>query len=173
MTNNRDKLNEAKHFFEEMKRVSSDPNKFRYELTAFLAASRSITLIMQKEFSDKTGFTEWYVQKQNEMKNNPILKYLHRQRNISHHEHPVLQYPISITEQSSSGTGMRIVLTGTGSSIDLSSGLVTFPMIYSATTITYYFDDIPRDKDVITICQEAVNALEAIVVECETKFATD
>jgi len=173
MTNTRDKLNEAKYFLEEMRRVSSDPTKFRYELMAFLAASRSITQIMQKEFSGKTGFIDWYVQKQGEMGDNPILKYLHRQRTISYHEHPVLQYPISITEQSTNSMGTRVVLTGTGSSIDLSSGLVTLPMIPPTVPVTYYFDDISsEDKDVIAICQEAVNALETIVIECETKFSS-
>jgi len=81
MTNTKDKLNEAKHFLEEMKRVSSNLDKFRYELTAFLAASRSLTQIMQKEFSGKNGFIEWYSRQQNEMENNPTLKYLLRQRN--------------------------------------------------------------------------------------------
>ena len=174
MTNTRDKFNEAKYFLEEMKRVSSDPDKFRYELTAFLAASRSITLIMHKEFLDKTDFTDWYVQKQSEMKNNPTLKYLHRQRNISHHERPVVQYPFNITEQSVNSIGTRIVLSGTGSGINLSSSLVTLPIMQPANSVTYYFGDMPsNDKDVIMLCQEAVNALEDIVVECETKFATN
>lgn len=174
MTNTRDKLNEAKYFLGEMRRVSSDSDQFRYALTAFLAAIRSITQIMQKEFSEKTGFTDWYAQKQSEMENNPTLKYLHRQRNISHHERPVLPYPISITGQSANSAGMSVVLTGTGSSIDLSSGLVTLPIMQPAANVKYYFDDIPRnEKDVVTICQEAVNALEIIVVDCEAKFYGD
>jgi hypothetical protein len=171
MTNTRDKLNEAKYFLEEMKRVSSDPNNFRYELTAFLAASRSITQIMQKEFSEKPGFNEWYTNKQREMGNEPILKYLHRQRTISYHEHPVLPYPIGITDQIADGTGMNVVLTGTSSNASLSFGRSALPITLPFINITYYFDDMPsRDKDVITICQEAVNTLELIVDECEKKF---
>lgn len=171
MTNTRDKLNEGKHFLEEMKRVSSDPDKFRYELTAFLAASRSITQIMQKEFSGKTGFAEWYAQKQSEMEKNPTLKYLHRQRAITFHERPVLSYPIKVTDQISDAAGMRVILTGTGSNLDLTSGFITLPAIQPAISVRYYFDDIPTEqKDVITICQEAVNALETIVIECEAKF---
>lgn len=171
MTNTRDKLNEAKYFLEEMRRVSSDPDKFRYELTAFLAASRSITLIMQKEFPGKTGFTDWYAQKQREMENNHTLKYLLRQRNISHHERPVLSYPITVAGQSTNSAGMSIILTGTGSNLDLTSSFVILPVIQPATSVRYYFDDIPtEEKDVITMCQEAVNALEIIVIECENKF---
>ena len=126
---------------------------------------------MQKEFSEKLGFAEWYNQKQDGMERNGILKYLHRQRNISHHERPILQYPIGITEQSPASSGMNVVISGTGSSISLNSGLVAPQMIKPDTRIKYYFDDIPsRDKDVITIRQEAVNALEPIVDECEAKF---
>ena len=174
MTNTRDKLNEAKYFLEEMKRVSSDTDKFRYELTAFLAASRSITQIMQEEFSEKSGFAVWYTQKQSEMKNSGILKYLHRQRTLTYHKRPVLpSYPISATGQSADGAGISVILMGTGSTLDLSSGFVTLPMIQPCTTVTYYFDDIPsKDKDVIAICQEAVNALEIIVIECEAKFCS-
>jgi hypothetical protein len=170
MTYTRDKLNEAKYFLEEMRIVSYDPDKFRYSLTAFLAASRSITLIMQKEFSKKTGFTDWYAPKRREMVNNPTLKYLYRQRNISQHERPVLQYPISIIEQSVNSMGGKFILSGTGNSIDLSSDLITLPVMQPTTPVTYCFDDM-RSKDVIIICQEAITALEAIVVECETKFA--
>lgn len=172
MTNTRDKLNEAKFFLEEMRKVSSEPDQFRYMLTAFLAASRSITQIMQKEFSSKSGFSDWYGQKQSEMENNSILKYLHRQRTLTYHERPVLPYPISVIEQIADSTGINIVLTGTGSSLDLSSGFVTLPIIQSTTSVKYYFDDISnKEKDVITICQEAVNAIENIVNECESKFA--
>ena len=97
MTNTRDKLNEAKYFLEKMREAASDPDKVRYELTAFLSASRSITQIMQKEFSGKPGFIDWYTQKQKEMAQNGTLKYLHRQRSITFHEHPVLPYPIKAT----------------------------------------------------------------------------
>ena len=171
MTNTRDKLNEAKHFLDEMKRVSSDPAKFRYELTAFLAASRSITLIMQKEFSERSGFADWYTQIQGEMEKNGILKYLHRQRNISHHERPILQYPIGITEQNTTSLGMNVVLAGTGSSINLSSNFAVTPTRLPVSKIVYHFDDmLDGGKDVITVCQEAINALEFIVDKCEEKF---
>ncbi len=174
MTNTRDKLNEAKHFLEEMKRVSFDLNKFRYELTAFLNASRSITQIMQKEFSGKNDFIDWYKQKQAEMQRNETLRYLHRQRSISFHEHPVLSYPIQVTSQTSDAVGMRIVLTGTSSNINLTSGFVALPIVQPVVSVKYYFDDISsEEKDVITICQEAVNELELIVDECEKKFATE
>lgn len=171
MTNARDKLNEAKYFLDEMERVSSEPDKFRYELTAFLAACRSITQIMKKEFSGHSAFDAWYAQKQKEMENNSILKYLHRQRSITYHERPVLSYPIRLTDQISDGTHMTAILTGTASTLNLSYSSIPFPATQPTMRIHYYFEDIPnRDKDVITICQEGVNALEKIVDDCEERF---
>ena len=107
------------------------------------------------------------------MESNSILKYLHRQRAITYHERPVLSYPIRVTDQISDNTGMSIVLTGTGSNLNLSGSFITFPKVQPTTRINYFFEDIPeRDKDVITICQEAINGIENIVNECESKFGT-
>jgi hypothetical protein len=67
---------------------------------------------------------------------------------------------------------MRVALTGTSSNINLTSGFVVLPVARPSVSIKYYFDDIQtEDKDVITICQEAITALEPIVDECEKKFA--
>ena len=66
---------------------------------------------------------------------------------------------------------MRVVLTGTSSNINLTPTFIPVEIRQQPAIIGYYFDDIPNEeRDVITICQEAINALEAIVVECEAKF---
>lgn len=171
MTNTRDKLNGAKYFLEELERVFSDVNQFRHELTAFLATIRSITLIMQEEFSGKPGFSAWYDQKQSEMKNSSILKYLHRLRNISLHERPVLQYPFGVAEQTTDGELTNIVLSGTGSNLVVNSHFMDSLKTRLTSRVKYYFSDIAdKDKDVITICQEAVTIIERIVNECEDRF---
>lgn len=172
MTYTRDKLNEAKYFLGEMKRVSQVLDNFRYELTSFLAAIRSVTQIMQKEFTAKSGFSDWYSKKQEEMKSNSILKYLHRQRAITYHERPVLPYPIGTKEKIVDGAWTNIILAGTGSPLDLSSSFMIPSSIQPTTRVKYYFDDIDnKEKDVITICQEAVSAIENIVNECESTFS--
>ncbi|MCD6209368.1 MAG: hypothetical protein J7J01_00480 [Methanophagales archaeon] len=50
-TDTREKLLEARYFLEQMKERQSDQDAFKYNLSAFLAAARSVTLIMQKEFA--------------------------------------------------------------------------------------------------------------------------
>lgn len=173
MTNTRDKLNEAKFFLEEMRGVSSNSDEFRYMLNAFLAALRSITQVMQKEFSKTPGFLDWYSQKQTEVRNNPMLKYLHAQRELTYHQRPMLPYPIGVMEQITEGKRTNIVLTGTGDTLQHAASLfMNLPRVRPALNVKYYFSDFADgEKDVITICQEAVNALEEIVTECESKFS--
>ncbi|MCF7869888.1 MAG: hypothetical protein K9M01_02080 [Candidatus Omnitrophica bacterium] len=172
MTNTRDKLNEAKFFLLEIKKVVPHPNKFRYMLTAFLAASRSITLIMQKEFDKKSGFSDWYNKKEEEMKKSPVLKYILKRRNLALHQRPVLQYPIGISETITDQKRTNIVLTGTGSSIASSSVyFMSFSRLKPISGAKYYFDDfMNREKDVISICKETIMIIEDIVDECENKF---
>ena len=49
MNNTEDKLSEAKYFLERMKEHVMDREAFRYNLSAFLTAFRSVTFIMRKE----------------------------------------------------------------------------------------------------------------------------
>ena len=173
MTNTRDKLNEAKHFLEEMKRFSPQTDAFRYTFTAFLSALRSITLVMQKEFSNASDFSEWYANKQTVMENHSVLKYLHRQRNLTHHERPVLIYPIGVAEQRvTENNRITYTLTGTGDTLNLNPVFsVPCPQYAESVEVKYYFSDFTdRTKYVMTICQEAITTLEEIVAECEAGF---
>jgi len=172
MTNTRDKLNEAKHFLEEMRRFSPQTDAFRYTYTAFLSAIRSITLVMQKEFSGASGFSDWYANKQAIMENHSVLKYLHRQRNLAHHERPVLIYPIGVAERVTENNRITYTLTGTGDTLNLNPVFsVPCPQYAGPVEVKYYFSDFTdRTKDVMTICQEAITTLEKIVAECEGRF---
>ena len=60
MGHTRQKLDEAHHFFEKMKESVEENNVYGYNLSVFLTAARSVTLFMQKEYSDKIGFDNWY-----------------------------------------------------------------------------------------------------------------
>ena len=170
MTNVRDKLNEAIFFLEEIKVRTFDPLNLRYSLSAFLSAIRSVGYIMEEEFSKRPDFSEWYTQKWNEMKNDPILKHMYTQKDIATHRHPIV-YPINATEQNITDARMNIIISSTGSST-LTSKNVTFPVVPSAiTTVKYYFDEIvSKEKDIIAVCQEAIDMIESIVNECESKF---
>ena len=60
VTDTMDKLNEAKYFLKSMNDNTPEREAFKYNLSAFLAAARSVTFIMQKEFDSIKGFKDWY-----------------------------------------------------------------------------------------------------------------
>jgi hypothetical protein len=55
-----ERLSEAEYFLRKM--LSARGNPFSYYLNAFLAASRSVTFLLQKEYSKVDGFAGWWAQ---------------------------------------------------------------------------------------------------------------
>ena len=49
---------EAHYFMEQMMNEYHDPIFFRFNLNAFLQALRSVTYVLQKEFSSRDGFKD-------------------------------------------------------------------------------------------------------------------
>jgi hypothetical protein len=98
----RNKLNEAKYFLDALNRTQNTPEKFQYNLSAFLNAWRSVLDVMLYDFAEfySLGFTreekltdrdfwvaaraknlnnalrfnEWWRQKQGTLMNNPLWK---------------------------------------------------------------------------------------------------
>ncbi|TBR15628.1 hypothetical protein EPO66_05760 [bacterium] len=53
--------------------------------SAFLAASRTVTLALQKDLKDKPGFERWYKAKQDEMRNDQLCKFFKNLRDKDLH----------------------------------------------------------------------------------------
>lgn len=82
-----EKLLEAEHFLARL--VHANGLEFQFELNAFLSASRSVTLVLQKAMSAVPGFTSWYAQQQARMKRDEAMRFFLELRNISQKEGPV------------------------------------------------------------------------------------
>jgi len=79
------KVGEADFFLKLIEANSAHQAVLYYGLSAFLASARSITLYLQAEGKDKNGFSEWYSEKQEVLKNNEIAKYLKDTRDKALH----------------------------------------------------------------------------------------
>lgn len=66
--------------------ASKDFIGFRAQFNAFLSASRAITFALQKEGSHVAGFKAWYAEKQDEMREDELLRYMHTRRTGDFHE---------------------------------------------------------------------------------------
>jgi len=182
MNNTEDKLSEANYFLERMKEHVMDGEAFRYNLSAFLTAFRSVTFIMRKEYNRISGFEEWYRKKQIEMKKDEKMKLLKEKRNITIHQKPIhLRAHVNVNATSSIGLVPNIIIHhahANGTEERYSSTEEEeeeHPQTPAKSDVDvqwrWYFDEFP-DVDAITICEECLKKMKDIVSECKKKFST-
>lgn len=189
MSDSREKLLEAEFFLERMNETQSDRAAFKYNLSAFLAAARSVTWFMQKEFKKVSGFKEWYEEKQAKMKSDSDMTFLNKTRKITIHIKPIqLHAHVDVTISAPIATAIAcaqaptIVVTKTDGTIERAKPEPTLPPAptmaaltqteaQSTTTWRWHFDDLP-DREVITFCEEQVSKIETLVAECESQFSS-
>ncbi len=177
MTNTKQKLLEAKYFLERMIENESDRNVFKYNLSAFLAAFRSVTMIMQKEFKEVPGFTDWYKIQQRKMKTDSKMKLLNTKRTMTIHlqiVQPLAHVKMNTTENIHIGDSESMILAHTDGTIERYEPEPPKPAstIAKTKTITqwyWYFNEM-LNIDVVTVCQECMTKLETIVNEFEQQF---
>lgn len=79
-----ERLVEAAYFLKRMVRERGEP--FGYNLNAFLAAARSVTFLLQKEYSKIDGFAEWWALEQTTLAADPAARFFLELRNYSQKE---------------------------------------------------------------------------------------
>lgn len=80
----KDRLEEAEFFFEKLEKTEGKGREFRYYLSACVSASRSITLVLQKDLRSKHGpqFDDWWDEKKDTVPAYPIsFEVIRRLRN--------------------------------------------------------------------------------------------
>lgn len=96
-----DKLREAEFFLNklcESSRISFDG---RYYFSAFIAATRTVTLSMQSCLDGVPGFDTWYANIRERLKSDHLARFFHQTRNESAHVgiNPYNQTPIEHLQQ--------------------------------------------------------------------------
>lgn len=91
-----------------------DRQAFGYFLEAAIVYGRSVTFHLQKEFSGHSLFDDWYRQKQEEMRKDPLFQFFLEKRNFILKEGPVpvtktIAVNISATVPISSFLEMRVI----------------------------------------------------------------
>lgn len=82
-----EKLLEAEYFLGRCMEVSGP--YFQYELNAFLSASRNVTFVIQSSMSKVRGFSDWYAERQTEMRADAAMRFFLELRNVSQKQGPV------------------------------------------------------------------------------------
>ena len=176
ITDTREKLLEARYFLEQMKERQSDRDAFKYNLSAFLAAARSVTLIMQKEFGKAPGFKNWYAEKQSKMQSDKTMRLLNDKRVMTIHQQPVrprAHVNVRSSEHITISESISIIITRANGTVERWESKPTPPPAPAKTNVTtewrWYFNELP-EKDVVTVCEEHIVKLESLVAECESLF---
>lgn len=79
-----ERLLEAEYFLKRMARERGEP--FGYNLNAFLSAARSVTFLLQKEYSKIGGFAEWWTLERANLAADPAARFFLELRNYSQKE---------------------------------------------------------------------------------------
>jgi hypothetical protein len=166
----REKLNESRHHLQEMERYVEAPDKFRYALSAFLSAGRSVPQFALIELKNNAGGKRWFDQ---QIATIPVVRFLKEQRNMSIHERPVMpaaevnvtvmdiiQFSEAaiITKYDEQG---KVIEERGFNSPPLSSSAVSPPLV----TRAYFFTDWTGEEDVLTLCHEYVKILDAVLAD--------
>ena len=93
-----EKVLEADYFLDKLKNCSvGQLREARFNLSAFIAAARSVTFTLQKSLSGFDGFKDWYKTQQDSLKSNRLADFFNNARTLSQH---VGHYHINIVRSS-------------------------------------------------------------------------
>jgi len=179
MTDTRQKLFEAKYFLGRMIENQDKRNIFKYNLSAFLAAFRSVTMIMQEEFDKVPGFVNWYRVQQDRMKADDKMRLLNTKRTMTIHQKPVEPHAlvsVSLTEQITVTDSVSVIVTRADGTVERYDSAPSEQQPVPAKTEAivqwcWFFDEV-SDIDVVRLCQECMTKLESFVLECEQRFGS-
>lgn len=179
------KYNEAEYFLGMMKENDENRQRFKYNLSAFVSAARSVTFVLQKERPKNPESDEWYVKKQKWMKEDVrkvLFEFFVEKRNYVLKEGLINpQAEISIT------VDVPIVVSVSFEAVirDAEGNLKDYeyseppakpkpafkPNRKEETKYKWFFKDWQHtDEDVITLCERHLKELKIIVEEAESKF---
>jgi hypothetical protein len=172
--NEQHKLAEARYFLSWLEPSSSDPQKFSFELSAFLSAARSALQYALDEAKTKPGGQTWY---DNHVQQLQSIKYFKGKRDISIHVEPVVpnkHINVTLTASVSIHESLNLKLIDHDGNVieerNVSSPEpeATMPSS-SSVSVSYRFVDWAGPEDVETLCHQYFVAVESVIKDGHTK----
>lgn len=180
------KLDDARTIIGNMK-TARDAQAFRSAFNSFLSAARAVTYALQKEGKPLEGFSDWYNRKQEEMKGDELLRFIHQARTQDFHEgkHRLhfgthIQH-LSIGAEPPPSKNAAFVIGADGPFWIVDEGTSRerkIPFKAASYTVRVTCDCPPSmhlgkkldTDDPVTICELATAYFENLVYEAKTKF---
>jgi hypothetical protein len=167
-----EKLDEAEYFLHQMDSNKEDHRAFKYNLSAFLSASRSVLQFACKESQNKAGGQAWY---DTSVASRPITEFFKSKRDMSIHEQPISptkELRILIEEAMHQDSFLSVTrdhpqeyLTTVGQ-----PDQIDWPPVPSNVTTSEAFTfDSNASGDIDTLCDFYLNELRSIVADGQSK----
>lgn len=166
----RDKLKEAEHHLTVMKQDHDDPARFKYALSAFLSATRSVLQYALKEAKSRDGGQAWY---DGSIASRPIVGFMKDQRDSNIHQEPVaLNNDVAVTLSGIvllTGSATAILRKADGTSAvthsdDSSRPQAPAPRQPPTTArYTYRFPGWPAQHDALTLSEAYLSELRSFI----------
>jgi len=168
------KIKEAEYFYARMAETREKRDEFRYNLSAFLAAARSVLQYALREAHGKPGGQTWY---DRQVAGNRVVAFFKDRRDIEIHEKPVpirADIGISLSETVDISESVAVVLKdGDGNIIQSSRTEPQAPTSpcpsSSVLSLIYKFGDWTGEEDVLQLCDAYLNELRNIVADGRSK----
>jgi len=79
------KVAQANFFLGRLARSLDNAFEFHCFLSAFVSSCRSITYVLQSVMAGTPGFSAWYTERQEQLRNSQCARYFHSVRRMDHH----------------------------------------------------------------------------------------
>jgi hypothetical protein len=163
-----EKLEEARYFLSRMAASTNQPKTFRYELSAFLSAARSVLQYALEEVKAKPNGQIWY---DKQVSNYAVVKFFKDKRNVSIHRQPVVPETALTIKQTdvihvSDWLSIRIISQEGNVVGEKTTAPEPAPRQEPPppeTGYRYTFTDWTGPEDGPTLCSIYLQAIEAIV----------
>lgn len=166
-----DKIRQAQHHRQQMAKVDRDPESFRYEFSAFVAAARSVLQFAHREAKGKPDGQDWY---KSVMAGSALLQFFREKRNLDIHEEPVTiakDIEVHIEERLGASDAWELELRGPDARVKQhfkspSVAERAAPEAQSPRVVyCYRFRDWSGPEEVQILCDNLIDELKAVVAD--------
>lgn len=163
------KLNETEYFLRGMQREKNEPDHFRYELSAFLSAARSVLQYACKEAESKQGGQKWYDQHMQDR----VLRFFRKERNLDIHKRPTrsnAEYHVRVVDNVYVVDPLPPV-TAQGDVVRMDPRSAGPDSLGSETVnVDYYFGNWQNgNSEVLALCRDYLIRLQTVVADGRAK----
>ena len=167
-----EKIGEAEFFYHQMSAEITARKPFKYNLSAFLSAARSVLQYARKEASSKQGGHRWY---DTHISSSSILNFFKSKRDVNIHRRPIdpsMAVDIAIEDAVGLSDSIDVFLQKeNGDILEQESSQPSMPDKSPSVSVSYqyFFSDWVGPEDVLTLSKMYLSELRSLINDGNTK----